>query len=58
VGIWRAVLGRSPTDEERSIAVAWLEEEARADGDGVPAVGHHERFAHALMATSEFHHVD
>ena len=56
--IWRAVLGRSPTAEERSIAVAWLSRESGSDGAGAAAVDRHERFAHALMATAEFHHVD
>ena len=53
-GLWRAVLARSPHDDERAAAVVWLENEEPHD-EGMPARA---RLAHAVMATAEFQYVD
>ena len=61
--LWRAVLSRSPSAEERAAARDWLEAEARADveadRDGKSAACNAPvRLAHALLATAEFQFVD
>jgi hypothetical protein len=56
-GLWRAVLARSPHDDERAAAVVWLANEEALDtpAAGMPARA---RLAHALMATAEFQYID
>jgi hypothetical protein len=56
-GLWRAVLARSPGDDERAAAVVWLANEEALDtpAAGMPARA---RLAHALMATAEFQYID
>jgi hypothetical protein len=57
-GLWRAVLARSPSDDELAMALAWLAEEAAAANGSGAAVQPRERLAHALLATAEFQYVD
>jgi hypothetical protein len=54
--LWRIVLGRSPSADERATASAWLAAEA-AD-ESPPSLAVWQRLAHALLATAEFQFVD
>jgi len=58
--LWRAVLARSPTPDERSAALAWLSAEAQQDAAAPqpPEFGRWDRLAQAILATSEFQFVD
>ena len=58
--LWRAVLSRSPSDDERTAAVAWLAGEADRDkaAEKPPEFNRWARLAQALLATSEFQFVD
>jgi cytochrome c553 len=53
--VWRAVLGRDPTPEERQRAQDWLAGESTG---AVQPMDTWQRLAHALLATAEFQFVD
>jgi hypothetical protein len=53
--LWRAVLGRDPSPEERYQAQDWL---AGESAGAAPPVDAWQRLAHALLATAEFQFVD
>ena len=53
--IWRAVLGRDPSPEERQQAQDWLADESTNTAQPMDAW---QRLAHALLATAEFQFVD
>jgi hypothetical protein len=55
--LWRNALSRSPTEDEREMAVGWLALEASAEGPQ-PAFGRHARLAQAVIATAEFQFID
>lgn len=56
VATWRAVLARSPTDSERTLARGWLV--GVGDAAGPDGFGPYERLAQALLASAEFHFID
>ncbi|MFM8892560.1 MAG: DUF1553 domain-containing protein, partial [Planctomycetia bacterium] len=58
--LWRCVLSRSPSTEERTEAAAWLAAEAEIDdtAETPPEFTRWARLAQALMATSEFQFID
>ena len=67
IRLWRAALSRTPTDAERTTALAWLASEASAgssSGDGKTTTephtsfDRHARLAQAVLATAEFQFID
>jgi hypothetical protein len=58
VALWRAVLARSPSADERAAAIAWLAEETPRDESGKANFTRWDRLAQALLATAEFQFVD
>jgi len=58
--LWRNVLSRSPSAEERAAALEWLGVEAEIDdaAETPPEFTRWDRLAQALLATSEFQFVD
>jgi len=66
--LWRAVLSRSPSAEERDAALGWLAREARAEpsrpaddarkATANESFGPWERLAQAVVATAEFQFID
>jgi hypothetical protein len=66
--LWRAVLSRDPSDDERRLALEWLAAEPTAaaispaadaeKGDRPRAFGRWERMAQAVLATAEFQFID
>jgi len=58
--LWRAVLSRGPSADERTAAVAWLASEAERDqaAEKPPEFNRWARLAQAVLATSEFQFVD
>ena len=65
--LWRAALSRSPTDDERTTALAWLASEASTgsstdDGqdstEAHTSFDRHARLAQAVLATAEFQFID
>ncbi len=55
VALWRAVLGRDPSLEERQQVQDWLADES---ADDAQPLHEWQRLAHALLATAEFQFVD
>ena len=55
VALWRTVLGRDPTPEERQQAQDWLAGESTGTAQPMDTW---QRLAHALLATAEFQFVD
>jgi hypothetical protein len=55
VALWRTVLGRDPTAEERQQAQDWLAGESVGAAQPMDTW---QRLAHALLATAEFQFVD
>jgi hypothetical protein len=55
VALWRAVLGRDPSLEERQRVQDWLADES---ADDAQPLHEWQRLAHALLATAEFQFVD
>ena len=53
--VWRAVLGRDPSPEERQQAQDWLAGESAGATQPLEVL---QRLAHALLATAEFQFVD
>jgi hypothetical protein len=66
--LWRAVLSRDPSDDERRLSLEWLAAEPTAavispaadaeKGDRPRAFGRWERMAQAVIATAEFQFID
>jgi hypothetical protein len=56
IATWRAVLSRSPTDAERSLARGWLV--GIGDTTMPGGFGPYERLAQAVLATAEFQFID
>jgi hypothetical protein len=57
VSLWRTVLSRDPSPEERQQAQDWLAGESAAAAQP-PPTDMWQRLAHALLATAEFQFVD
>ena len=55
VALWRAVLGRDPTHDERQQVQSWLAAESASAEKPLDVS---QRLAHALLATAEFQFVD
>ena len=55
VALWRAVLGRDPTQEERQRTQDWLAVESASAAQPADVW---QRLAHALLATAEFQFID